>query len=98
MRLTFIEGLMLRLCVIYQLRKIAQRGERNYPRELLRRLGIGLTEVEFGAHLKSSETSGWSALSNGERYAVTLTFACAFKNVIALSPEGLMKHEMHGAQ
>jgi hypothetical protein len=90
----FDDGLMLKLNVIYKLRKLLQREGQNYQSELHRRIGVGLNQAEFEVCVKLLVLRGWCTVTKGERDAVILTFNDAYKNEPVYSPEEVIQHAM----
>ena len=88
------DNTMLKLNVIHKLRKLLQREGQNYQSELHRRVGVGLSQVEFAFCVNLLAQSGWCTVTRGERDAVILTFNDAHKNDLFYSPEEVIHDVM----
>jgi hypothetical protein len=92
------DDMMLKLNVMYKLRKVLQREGKGYQSVLHRRIGVGLSEAEFAVCVKILAVNGWCTVTRGERDAVIITFNDAYKNDRIYSPEEVIQDAMKEAQ
>jgi len=67
------DNLMLRLNIVHKLRKWLQHEKRGYKSSLHRRIGFGLTEVEFDWCIKMLEISGCCTVTVGDKGGTVIT-------------------------
>jgi hypothetical protein len=76
------DDMMLKLNVVYKLRKLLQNERKSFHKSVLfHRVGTGLSEAEFDLCVKMLEVNGCCTVNKGERGGVIVTLNEAFNDV-----------------